>query len=72
MKIQYDKEVDALYIEFKKGRANKTIEKGGNFLLDVDKNGKVMGIEILNYSKSVPSKERLQISAGAKRILIPA
>ncbi len=55
MKIEYDKEVDAGYIylvnEIKEGEAVKTIELDQNIILDFNKEGKLLGIEILNASK---------------------
>ena len=55
MKLEYDKEVDAGYIyivdEIKDGEAVKTIELNSNIILDFDKNGKLLGIEVLNASK---------------------
>ena len=55
MKIEYDKEVDALYIRIqeKKVARTKEIEEGIN--LDLDAEGKVIGLEIIGaterYSK---------------------
>ncbi|MEK7640933.1 MAG: DUF2283 domain-containing protein [Patescibacteria group bacterium] len=72
MKINYDKYADALYIEFKKAKAHKTVEERRGVLVDFDKKGTVLGIEVLNYSKTAPTKERLQVSAGKQRIAIPA
>jgi len=72
MKINYDKSVDALYIEFKGSKSAKTLEKDDNVLVDFDKKGNVVGIEILHYSKIAPVKERLEISAGPKKIPLPA
>ncbi|HKZ57832.1 MAG TPA: DUF2283 domain-containing protein [Thermodesulfovibrionales bacterium] len=47
MKIEYDKEVDALYIRIqeKKVSHTKEIEEGIN--LDIDEDGKVVGLEII-------------------------
>ena len=72
MKIKYDKEVDAIYIELGKGRAQKTVKKSSDIFVDYDKKGNALGIEILNYSKTDNSKEHFQVSAGNKRIPIPA
>ena len=72
MKINYDKKVDALYIEFKRSKSVKTLEKNDNVLVDFDKNGNVVGIEVLHYSKVSPAKERMEISAGPQKILLPA
>lgn len=51
MKIQYDKIADAMYVYlgFKK-KIVKTIEINDSLLVDVDKKGEVVGIEILNIS----------------------
>ncbi len=72
MKINYDKYADALYIEFKKAKAHKTVEKRRGVLVDFDKKGNVLGIEVLNYSKTAPIKDRFRVSAGKQRIPIPA
>jgi len=40
--------------------------------VDFDKHGKVVGIEILHYSKVAPAKERLEISSGLKKIPLSA
>jgi uncharacterized protein YuzE len=53
MRIKYDKSVDALYITLKKGKVLKTKEQSG-YLVDYDKKGAILGLEILNYSKKVP------------------
>lgn len=62
MRIEIDKEVDAAYIyldETSKEKASfKTIEVNNNIILDFDKEGKLIGIEILNASKNF-SKETL-------------
>ena len=47
MKIEYDKEVDALYIRIQEKKVSHTreIEEGIN--LDIDEDGKVVGLEII-------------------------
>ena len=71
MKIEYDKEADALYVEFSKSKIYKTREESDNFLVDVDKKGNVVGIEVLNASKIAP-KKKLSVSIGERKISIPA
>ena len=55
MRLEYDKEVDAGYIylvdEIKDGEAVKTIELDPNIVLDFSKDGKLLGIEVLNASR---------------------
>jgi len=51
MKIKYDKTIDAKYIHIKKGNIAKTEKRQEWLLFDYDKNGEVLGIEILDASK---------------------
>ena len=55
MKFEYDKEADAAYIyleyPIKDGEAKNTIELNDNIILDFDKDGKLLGVEILDASK---------------------
>lgn len=51
--MKYDKSADALYIALKKGKILRTQEHGG-YLVDYNKNGEILGLEILNYSKKAP------------------
>lgn len=58
MKIEakYDKEADAAYLslkKIKKGEAVKTISLNEDIIIDLDKKGKILGIEILNASKTL-------------------
>jgi uncharacterized protein YuzE len=48
MKIEYDKEVDALYIRLQEKHVNRTVEIEDGINIDLDKNGKFIGIEILD------------------------
>ena len=54
MKITFDKEADAVYIELSNGKfaSNKKIDE--NTIIDLDKDGKILGIELLNVSKRIP------------------
>ncbi len=68
MKIEYDKEVDAAYIylvfPIKDKEVKKTVEINENIFLDYDKDGKLLGVEILNASKTLNKKviEEAQIA----------
>ena len=62
MKISYDKIADAMYIYLRKGKVAKTIKVKPNLLIDVDKKGGVLGIEILDVSHQIPKKEIGKIS----------
>ena len=62
MKISYDKIADAMYIYLRKGKVAKTIKVKSGFLVDVDKKGGVLGIEMLNVSRQIPKREIGKIS----------
>ena len=54
MKITFDKEADAVYIEFSSGEfaSNKKIDN--DTIIDLDKNGNILGIELLSVSERIP------------------
>lgn len=53
MKMRYDPKVDAMYIELAKGKYSKTRKVSDVILVDENKNGKVLGIEILDAKKNI-------------------
>jgi len=54
MKITYDKEADAMYIELVEGEFDHNKKINRDTIIDVDNNGNTLGIEILNVSKKMP------------------
>ncbi len=48
----YDKSVDIPYLLFGEGPSHEVIEADPDVHLELDKNGKVMGIEVWNARKS--------------------
>jgi uncharacterized protein YuzE len=62
MKIKYDSKVDAVYIELAKGKYEVSREVSNGVVIDEDKDGKVLGIEILDASKNIPSFDPNNIS----------
>ena len=50
-KIEYDKTTDALYVYHGSGKVHKTLKLNSRVLFDVDKKGKILGIEVLDASK---------------------
>jgi len=54
MEIIYDKEADAIYIEFRKGEFAKNKKVDDFTIIDLDKDGNILGIEILDASKRIP------------------
>ncbi|MBI2670877.1 DUF2283 domain-containing protein [Candidatus Woesearchaeota archaeon] len=54
MKISYDPEADAMYITLRQGKIDHTKEIDDNTIIDFDKSGKVLGIEILFVKERNP------------------
>ncbi len=70
MKISYDKEGDVLYVKFNNKKIHRTREIGEDFIVDVDKNGTVVGVEVLDYSTQKPKQRAFQISTGKQKMAI--
>lgn len=49
MKINYDKEADALYIKLKEGKVYETEELEDNIIIDYDEQKNIQGIEITYF-----------------------
>ncbi len=54
MDISYDKEADAMYIKLREGEFAKNKQIDDFTIIDLDKDGKVLGIELLDVSKRFP------------------
>ena len=58
MRVEYDEEADAAYVYFKEieeGEVTQTISLNDSVSIDLDKEGKTLGIEILDASKNLPA-----------------
>ena len=53
MKINYDKEVDAVYIQLSKSKPDGVIEVAEGINIDVTSDGKIVGIELLDATQKV-------------------
>ncbi len=71
MRISYDKSADAIYIRVKTAKVKKTLKIQDGLFADVDRTGKVCGLEILDVSHWLPKRDRL-IEIGKERISLPA
>ncbi len=60
MKIRYDKEVDALYIDLLDLPSLESEEIAPGIILDFSEDGRVVGIEVLNASKKLQEVSGLQ------------
>ena len=54
MKIRYDPDADAMYISLRKDKVARTKEIDKNTIIDFDKKGQVIGVEILFVKERNP------------------
>ncbi len=54
MNVTYDEDADAMYIKLTDERFSKTKIIDKNTILNLDKNGNVIGVELLFVSKHMP------------------
>lgn len=59
MKIKYDKETDILYIRLKDVAIDESEDKKG-VILDYSADGQLVGIEVLNASKSMDQPSKIE------------
>jgi uncharacterized protein YuzE len=53
VQVKYDKKVDAMYICLRKAKYDISEELAENVILDLDKKGRIIGIEVLGASKNL-------------------
>jgi uncharacterized protein YuzE len=51
MKIEYDREIDALYIRLQETHVARTVEIDEGVNLDFDETGKLIGLEVLDATE---------------------
>lgn len=64
MKVKYDQEVDVLTIRFSDTPIEESDQDKPGVILDYDKNGRIVGIEILNASKQVENPKSLEYAVA--------
>ena len=62
MEFRYDKEADAMYIKFKEVSFSKNKKIDDSTVIDMDKDGKLLGIELLEVSKRIPKESLSQVN----------
>ena len=53
VRVEYDSKADAMYIWLRKAQYEISEELAENVIIDLDKRGRIIGIEILDVSKSL-------------------
>ncbi|GJL59783.1 MAG: hypothetical protein NPIRA03_26400 [Nitrospirales bacterium] len=64
MKVKYDQEVDVLTIEFSSVPVEESDEEKPGIILDYDKDGNIVGLEILNASKRMENPRTLEYAVA--------
>jgi len=62
MKIEYDKEVDALYIRIQEKKVARTTELEPGINLDIDEENKIIGLEIIGATERYDPKDIFNVS----------
>lgn len=62
MKISIDLEADAMYIEFREGEFHKNKKIDDFTIIDLDKDGNILGIELLNIKERIPPESLKEIA----------
>ncbi len=62
MKIEYDKEVDALYLRLQEKYVARTLEIEEGLNLDLDEEGKLIGLEVLDATQRYSLSDIFNIS----------
>jgi len=60
MKVTRDKKLNVGYVQFRKGSAVKTLKLRDGLLMDIDRNGKILGIEVLSLSETAPALKQVK------------
>ncbi len=58
MIVEYDSDVNALYVRFRRGKAAETIEIEHLIVVDLDADGQPLGIEFVNAGDFLPFLRR--------------
>ena len=69
MKIEYDKDADALYIIFKEGTYSISKEIEDGIIIDYNKKGDILGIEIIEASNRMKGKELDEITVSLTKVM---
>ena len=62
MRIEYDREVDALYVRLQEKYVDRTVEIEEGLNIDLDENGKLIGLEVLDVTERYSLTDIFNIS----------
>jgi uncharacterized protein YuzE len=53
VRVEYDEKADAMYVWLRKAKYDVSEELAENVVIDLDKSGRIIGIEVLDASKNL-------------------
>ncbi len=62
MRIEYDREVDALYVRLQEKYVDRTVEIEEGLNIDLDENGRLIGLEVLDATERYTLADIFNIS----------
>jgi len=62
MRIEYDREVDALYVRLQEKYIDRTVEIEEGLNIDLDENGRLIGLEVLDATERYTLADIFNIS----------
>jgi len=71
VRVEYDPKADAMYIWLRKAKYDISEELAENVMIDLDKNGRIIGIEILDATKNL-GKELMEKILNTERLVAQA
>ena len=71
VQVEYDQKADAMYIWLRKAKYDISEELAENVVIDLDKNGRIIGIEVLDASKNL-GKELVTKILHTEKIAVTA
>jgi uncharacterized protein YuzE len=71
VQVEYDQKADAMYIWLRKAKYDISEELAENVIIDLDKKGRIIGIEVLGASKNL-GKDLVTKIKSAEKIAVTA
>jgi len=71
VRVEYDPKADAMYIWLRKAKYDISEEFAENVVIDLDKSGRIIGIEVFHASKNL-GKELVTIILNAEKVAATA
>lgn len=71
VRIEYDSKADAMYIWLRKARYDISEELAENVIIDLDRRGRIIGIEVLDASKNL-GKELVDKILNTEKLAVTA